>query len=164
MFHPPICLSSCVLIEPVLITIPLERKFGLADLAAGAGRREDFWPSRARAWEIFNSTRLWRMWDRRALKLYVVCCLSRFCARQDLTRFNQEHGLRDTPGSNPTRRTGVTLKCSKVQEIACYRDFTGRQRAYDLICHLCSKSPVHVIWGGISSMCVPRSSVHRRPS
>lgn len=62
----------------------------------------------------------------------------------------QEHGLRPIPDSDPQGRSGVTLKCTKEQEAACYRDVVGRTRVFDYLATLCSsESQVHIVWGAI---------------
>jgi len=61
----------------------------------------------------------------------------------------QDFGLRETTEDDPFDRPGVTLKCTKIQESATYKDRTSQLLAFDLLDMLCSNTPVHVIWGAI---------------
>lgn len=134
----------------MLLTAQHQRTFGsLVDLAGGAVRRRDVWPTRENAWETFMSRPSWQVWDERILKIYVVS--KGHCHLASYNKQRQEHGLRSMPEPDSEGRTGVTLKCSKTQEAACYRDLLGRTRAYDYLSTLC-KSPanqVHIVWGAI---------------
>jgi len=139
-FHPPIHFESFVLVEPMLIVRIHERLYsGPSDrLGKSALVRRDVWSSKDNAWEVFRSRPSWKIWDQRVLRIYV------------------EHGLRDIPSSDPDGRTGVTLKCTKVQEAACFQDVLGRTRAYDFFGHFCSTNQVHIIWGAIHDYVHPR--------
>lgn len=128
-------------------------KPGLAD---GALARRDFWESREEAWTSL-STKGMKAWDKRMVKLFVVSRTPlyppssfRQCNPKTLTHVLQDYGLRETTKDDPFDRPGVTLKCAKVQESATYEG--GRVSgilAFDFLDTLCSKLPVHVIWGAI---------------
>jgi len=133
MYSPQITFESLILVDPMLIPRPLKGQpepMGVP-LEAGAAKRRDIWPSREEALKFFLLRTSFKVWDERVLKLLV------------------EHGLRDLPTAEyPDEKQGVTLKCHKLQEAACYRDTVGRTRAYALLPHLCSILPIHFIYGG----------------
>ncbi|GBE86213.1 hypothetical protein SCP_0900920 [Sparassis crispa] len=75
----------------------------------------------------------------------------------DFSTHNIEYGLRDLPTAYyPDKKDGVTLKCSKVQEIATYMEELGSRRAYDFLPTLCATMPVHFIYGTIDDF-LPRA-------
>ncbi|TCD65459.1 hypothetical protein EIP91_002673 [Steccherinum ochraceum] len=128
----PVTYSAMILVEPMLLPPPTMIPDSDA-LISGAQRRRDIWPSRNAAYEILQSRPSWKIWDPRVLKLFV------------------EHGLRDLPTATyPDKQEGVTLICPRDQEVACYSDKLGRSRAYKFLPTLCSRLPVHFIWGSIS--------------
>jgi len=78
-----------------------------------------------------------KTWDPRVLKI--------FC----------EHGLRELPTAEyADQKTGVTLKCHRMQEAASYRS-KSRIVAYNYLHSACKLLPIHVIYGAIDDhMCV----------
>lgn len=61
----------------------------------------------------------------------------------------QEFGLRETKTGDSFDRPGVTLKCPKVQESVTFKDWSSQVLAFDFQESLCSRTPVHLIWGAI---------------
>ena len=117
--------------------------------------RRDFWESKEEAW-MSLSTKGLKTWDKRVIKLFVVSRTTPThhsapvgalptCSSHVL----QEFGLRETTKGDGFDRPGVTLKCAKVQELATVKDWSSGMLAFELLDILCSKLPVHVIWGAI---------------
>lgn len=77
----------------------------------------------------------------------------------------QKHGLREIPGSDPEGRTGVTLKCTRAQEAACYRDNVGNERAYNFLSTLCDRpdTEVHIVWGAVDDFMYANLYASRSP-
>lgn len=130
-FYPAVRFDSLVLVEPMLFTVRHFKARGHGPkLHETALARRDFWESREEAWTSLSSKGM-KTWDKRVLKLFV------------------EFGLRETTKDDPFDRPGVTLKCTKVQESATYRDWTSQVLAFDFFESLCSNTPVHIVWGAI---------------
>ncbi|KAJ3554135.1 hypothetical protein NM688_g3260 [Phlebia brevispora] len=129
-YMPQITFSSLILVDPMLLRKPLPEEREL-DLETGAVKRRDIWPSREEALSALQSRPSFKIWDPRILKIFV------------------DQGLRDLPTAIYPDKTGVTLKCPKEYEAACYRDRLTRVRAYRYLATLCLKLPVHIIYGAI---------------
>ncbi|KAH9927546.1 Alpha/Beta hydrolase protein [Amylocystis lapponica] len=100
-------------------------------LLEGAQKRRDIWPSRADALAMFQSRPAFKAWD-------------------------HEQGLRELPSAEyPDKTEGVTLKCTKAQEYACYAEAMGHARAFDILPHLYRTLQVHFIYGAVDD-CLPR--------
>lgn len=124
---PRVNLSAMILVDPMIIRKP---KPGESDLefSDAIGKRKDLWDSREAALRYFSSARQWKNWDRRVVKLYAECA------------------LRDLPTeAYPSRTHGVTLKCTKRQEAALYRDRLCSLRAFEYLPTICQRLPVHLI-------------------
>ncbi|KAI0080460.1 alpha/beta-hydrolase [Panus rudis PR-1116 ss-1] len=133
-YLPTLKYHSIILVDPMMYPKPPSGFPPLAtiDLAAGAIKRRDQWPSRSEALQFFQSRPSFKIWDPRVLEAFV------------------NHGLRDLPTAvYPNDNEGVTLKCPRAQEAACYRDTLGRTRAFKYLHVLCDHFPVHFIYGGI---------------
>ncbi|GJJ14568.1 hypothetical protein Clacol_008833 [Clathrus columnatus] len=61
----------------------------------------------------------------------------------------QKFGFRELPTLIYPDKQGVTLTCPKSQEAACYRDRFAARRMFQFLPAICSRVPVHVIWGAI---------------
>lgn len=130
-YKPDLKFRSLILVDPMLVRKPEPGTFSL-DLAAPTAKRRDVWASRADALKSLQQRPASAAWDPRVLELYV------------------EHAMRDLPTlTYPDKTEGVTLKCSRDQEAATYRDPQGYTRAYSYLHHLCTILPVHIIYGGI---------------
>ncbi|KAF7792206.1 hypothetical protein EIP86_003239 [Pleurotus ostreatoroseus] len=129
-YAPPLAFASLILVDPMLLREPRPGGPQL-DLVSPAVKRRDIWPSREEALQTLQARPSFKLWDPRILEIFV----------------NQ--GLRDLPTAIYPDKTGVTLKCPKEYEAACYRDVVGRVRAYRYLPALCSKLPVHFIYGAI---------------
>ncbi|KAI0797268.1 Alpha/beta hydrolase fold-1 [Irpex lacteus] len=127
-FMPEIKFSSIILVDPMIYKTggPI---LNFIELSA---RRRDVWPSYEEAYKQFSSRAAYNAWDPRVLKIYV------------------QQGLRDLPSAEYPDKQGVTLKCTKPQELACCRDTIGKARTWAYLPHICSRLPVHFIFGAIN--------------
>ncbi|KZT01785.1 alpha/beta-hydrolase [Laetiporus sulphureus 93-53] len=142
-YWPKPKIQSFVLIEPM--TTPsgdfeLPQNFKAA-LIAGAEKRRDVFPSREEAFAWLRSRANFKAWNPRVLQIYMT------------------HGMRDLPTAEyPDKTEGVTLKCTKDQEAACYRDQdnAARVRGYNYLSVLSATNPVHMIYGDVDDYIRPR--------
>ncbi|KAF7354814.1 Abhydrolase domain-containing protein mpaH [Mycena sanguinolenta] len=86
-------------------------------LTKGSANRRDIWPSRAEAYRLFKARAAYREWDDRVLRIFV------------------EKGLRPLPTLEypDKNKEGVTLKCTRKQETATYRDNLASPAVYTLM-------------------------------
>ncbi|KIJ33542.1 hypothetical protein M422DRAFT_783130 [Sphaerobolus stellatus SS14] len=101
-------LHSIVLCEPMIVPTDIHMDPGMLK-ATGAwpaitAKRRDIWPSCEEAFKDFSSKKVYQVYHPDVLKAYV------------------EQGLRKLPTALYPEGEGVTLKCTKVQEVACYQD------------------------------------------
>lgn len=89
-------------------------------LVQSALRRRDTWKDREEALTSLAKGR--GRWDKRVLEGYV------------------QYGLKEV-------EDGVTLKCSKAQEAACYRDPLASRRAYVMLPHFLKRVQTHMLYG-----------------
>ncbi|KAG6817019.1 hypothetical protein H0H87_000641 [Tephrocybe sp. NHM501043] len=101
-------------------------------LESGSINRRDIWPSSEEAYRLLKSRPAWKVWDDRVLRIFV------------------RDGMRALPNSIYPDKEGVTLKCSRVQETACYRDPMGPSRTYNVLGFIARRLPVHLIYGAIN--------------
>ncbi|KAG6853401.1 hypothetical protein C0991_004734 [Blastosporella zonata] len=93
-------------------------------LIGGAKSRRDIWPSAEEAYKLLKGRPAWKIWD------------------------DRKDGMRALPTSDyPDKTEGVTLKCTRIQETACYRDPMGPSRAYNVLRSVTRRIPVHLIYG-----------------
>ncbi|TDL22846.1 hypothetical protein BD410DRAFT_803248 [Rickenella mellea] len=98
----------------------------------GVEARRDIWPSESAALAELQGSAAHGNWDKRVMELYC------------------KHWLRNLPTADyPNITEGVTLKFTKLQEIAMYRDTLGRARAYKHLHVACAEIPVHAIYGTV---------------
>ncbi|KAJ7055596.1 Alpha/beta hydrolase fold-1 [Mycena amicta] len=102
-------------------------------LADGAEKRRDIWPSREVAYEQFKSRPAWKVWDPRVLRLFV------------------DHGLRPLPSLEYPDKEGVTLRCTRRQETATYKDKHGISVTYRTIGSIAKRVPIHLVYGAIAN-------------
>ncbi|TFK49390.1 alpha/beta-hydrolase [Heliocybe sulcata] len=127
-YHPPPPFASIILIDPMILgpsfdTAPIGRFLESSTL-----KRRDCWASRE---EAFKSL------------------LPRYRHEEEVMRAYVEHALRDLPTALYPDKQGVTLKCVKTQELACYRDAQSSALAYTYLKHVCTELPVHFINGAV---------------
>ncbi|KAI0342214.1 alpha/beta-hydrolase [Trametopsis cervina] len=134
-YMPKITYESIFLVDPMFYRRTEANT--IKSLPVLSGKRRDVWPTYEEAYKQFSSRPAYQVWDPRILKLYV------------------KYGLRDLPTLTYPDKEGVTLKCTKEQEVACYLDVTGKSRAYAYVHNLCARMPVHFIFGGANDI-VPR--------
>ncbi|KZT40158.1 hypothetical protein SISSUDRAFT_1060517 [Sistotremastrum suecicum HHB10207 ss-3] len=128
-YFPKVKFDRLVFCEPMMFP-PGGPKL---DLATGAEKRRDIWPSKQEAFDWLSNRSAFKIWDKRVLK--------RFC----------EDGMTDLPTVNyPDQTEGVTLKCYKVHEAASYGPEPGKFRALEYMGTLYRRFPVHLIFGGIN--------------
>ncbi|KAJ7055554.1 Alpha/beta hydrolase family-domain-containing protein [Mycena amicta] len=109
-------------------------------LADGSEKRRDIWPSREAAFELFNSRGAWKSWDPRVLRLFV------------------DHSLRALPSLEYPDRAGVTLRCTRRQETATYRDKHGPFVIYVTIGSIAKRVPIHLVYGALMDY-LPRDRI-----
>nr|GAT61200.1 predicted protein [Mycena chlorophos] len=132
-FHPQITPEILILLE-ITCYRPDDPRETSNYLAEGAAKRRDVWPSRDAAYEQFKSRQPWKGWDPRVLRLYV------------------DHGLRPLPSLEyPHVNEGVTLRCTRRQETATYRDRHGVATAYRTIASIAHRVPTHLVYGAIAN-------------
>ncbi|KAJ4500841.1 Alpha/beta hydrolase fold-1 [Lentinula lateritia] len=130
-------ISSMIFIEPMTMPPTLASFQDLAEkLASGSRSRRDVWPSAEEAYKMFKTRRTWRSWDDRVLKIFV------------------DTGLRPLPTLNyPNTQHGtgtpVTLKCTREQETATYRETHGWDRIYRNLPSYASRVRIHIYYGKI---------------
>ncbi|SJL10133.1 uncharacterized protein ARMOST_13517 [Armillaria ostoyae] len=136
-FNPRPVFESLILVE--LMTMNQEQSRGPGTfLVSASSIRRDTWSSKEEAYAVMKRRKAWQVWDDRVLRLFV------------------EHGLRSLPTMDyPDQVNGVTLKCSRKQEIACYRDSLGFSRAYRSMTYFVKLLPIHLIYGGIDDILPP---------
>ncbi|KAJ3869036.1 Alpha/beta hydrolase fold-1 [Lentinula novae-zelandiae] len=130
-------ISSMIFIEPMTMPPTLASFQDLAEkLASGSRSRRDVWPSAEEAYKMFKTRRTWRSWDDRVLKIFV------------------DTGLRPLPTLNyPNTQHGtgtpVTLKCTREQETATYRETHGWDKIYRNLPSYASRVRIHIYYGKI---------------
>ncbi|KAJ6590066.1 Alpha/beta hydrolase family-domain-containing protein [Mycena vulgaris] len=105
-------------------------------LTEGSMGRRDVWPSRAEAYRLLKARSAWRAWDDRVLSVFV------------------ETGLRPLPTLEyPDKdKAGVTLKCTRKQETATYRDGLAIDVAYHLMGLTVRRFRTHFIAGAVDDV------------
>ncbi|EPQ53626.1 alpha/beta-hydrolase [Gloeophyllum trabeum ATCC 11539] len=127
-FYPPPRFVSLVLVEPMILG-PSFTGGSVAEFLEGStAKRRDVWASREEAYLALLPR---YRYDRDAMASYV------------------EHALRDLPTALYPDKQGVTLKCTKWQELACYRDYQSNKLAWRYIKDACADLPVHFINGAV---------------
>lgn len=135
-FYPKMPFKSFILVEPMCFPqepAGMTRDFGVF-LTNSALKRRDIFPSREDALAWLKSRAGFKVWDERVLQAFV------------------DHGMRDLPTAEyPDKKDGVTLKCTRAMEVACYVQHTntGRVRGYNYLPYLCSTYPVHFLYGAV---------------
>ncbi|PPQ76614.1 hypothetical protein CVT26_012740, partial [Gymnopilus dilepis] len=130
-YHPKLPYRALILCEVMLMNRELHVK-ATSSLVGGVERRRDVWPSKEEAYAVLKGRGAWRAWDGRVLRRFV------------------EHGLRPLPTAEyPDKKDGVTLKCTRAQEMACYKDWLGPRRTYNSFGDIVRQVPTHLIYGAI---------------
>ncbi|KAJ3881032.1 hypothetical protein F5051DRAFT_501459 [Lentinula edodes] len=131
-------ISSFIFIEPMTMPPTLGSFQDLAEkLASGSRSRRDVWPSAEEAYKMFKTRRTWQSWDDRVLKIFVDTGLRPL---PTLSYPNAQHGGAGTP---------VTLKCTREQETATYRETHGWDRIYRNLPSYASRVRIHIYYGKI---------------
>ncbi|KIJ33543.1 hypothetical protein M422DRAFT_213426 [Sphaerobolus stellatus SS14] len=128
---------SLVLCEPIILptdmTLSPRIAKSITSWPSVTEKRRDIWSSLEDVASDLSARRSFRIYDPEVLKAYI------------------EHGFRLLPTALYPDKEGVTLKCSKTQEAACYRGSADtNRRLYDFFPTLTTRLPVHVIWGEIN--------------
>ncbi|KAH7930373.1 hypothetical protein BV22DRAFT_1109402 [Leucogyrophana mollusca] len=130
--QPRFHFSSVILVEPMLSPQGPEAVYPLRlGLVKGAYERRDVWDTKEDAYRYLKSRRRTERWDPRVLELYI------------------KYGLRSHPGSNHriAPYNGVTLACSRDEEVTMYRDADGATKAVADLNQVCARIPVSVVFG-----------------
>ncbi|KAF7309567.1 AB hydrolase-1 domain-containing protein [Mycena indigotica] len=139
-FQPQIQPEQLILLE-ITCYRPEDPRSKVNYLAEGSEKRRDIWPSNEAALSQFQSRPPWKLWDPRALQLFV------------------EHGLRPLPSIEYPDKQGVTLRCTRRQETATYRDPHGIATTYNTIGRLSKRVPIHLVYGSIANH-IPRPMIN----
>ncbi|KAF9269513.1 hypothetical protein L218DRAFT_890089 [Marasmius fiardii PR-910] len=129
-FFPVISFEAFILVE--IMTMKKNTEGPQPNvLARGSSNRRDIWPSKEEFYESLKSRGSWRFWDDRVLRIYT------------------EHGLRSLPTKEyPDKTEGVTLKCTRRQETACYVD-SGHTLVYRNFKAFTKRFPIHLVYGAV---------------
>ncbi|KAJ7594117.1 Alpha/beta hydrolase fold-1 [Mycena floridula] len=130
-YGPTLKYEALVLVE----LMSLSPKFGAKTsetLEKGGMARRDIWASKEEAYQLLKARRAFKVWDDRVLRIFT------------------ETGLRDLPTLEYPEGQGVTLKCTKKQETACYRDRLGPFGPLRVIGTFAKRMPVHMLYGEIN--------------
>jgi hypothetical protein len=148
--------SAIILLEPPLIDRQVfeehreERFKQVEQLRKAIAKSRNAWPSKEAAREYFSCRSPWKSWDRRALDIYVVRSKRThflFLLTQILFVFPypKEHGLRCY--TNSAGAISIVTKCSKASEQAPFTEYDETFNATEQIERVCSKVPIHIIFG-----------------
>ncbi|KAJ4477253.1 Alpha/beta hydrolase fold-1 [Lentinula aciculospora] len=125
--------DSMILVEPMTMEPVAVAKSPAQKLASGSESRKDIWASAEEAYKMLKARRTWQVWDDRVLKIFV------------------ETGLRPLPTLDyPEIKDGVTLKCTRKQETAAYRDTHGWVTVYRGLKTYASRVRIHLYYGKIN--------------
>ncbi|KAJ3795334.1 Alpha/beta hydrolase fold-1 [Lentinula aff. detonsa] len=124
--------ASIVLVEPMTMEPAAAAKGPANKLASGSESRRDTWSSVEEAYRMLKARRTWQVWDDRVLRIFVAS------------------GLRPLPTLDyPDIKDGVTLKCTRKQETAAYRDTHGWVTIYRGFKSYASRVRIHLYYGKI---------------
>ncbi|KAJ7057046.1 Alpha/beta hydrolase fold-1 [Mycena amicta] len=137
-YHPPLKPELLILLE-IMCLRPEDTQRMMTFLVNGSERRRDIWSSREAAYEQFKTRVPWKTWDARVLGSFV------------------EHGLRPLPSLEyPDKdKDGVTLRCTRRQETATYRDTHASGVVYRMMHDVARRIPTHLVYGAIDDY-IPR--------
>ncbi|KAJ7026791.1 Alpha/beta hydrolase fold-1 [Mycena alexandri] len=130
-YQPPVKPEQLILVEIMCIranAVPKMMQF----VTEGSQNRRDIWPSRENAYQAFKARQPWKSWDDRVLQKYV------------------EHALTDLPTLEHPDKEGVTLKCTRQQETAVYRDPLASAVVYRMMGSIVKLVQTHVIYGSLA--------------
>ncbi|KAI9464011.1 Alpha/beta hydrolase fold-1 [Lactarius psammicola] len=131
--YPFVSWSTVILVEPMIVhrnNFTGKNQF----LLKGALKRRDMWSSREEARKFLRERSL-NSWDPRVVDIYI------------------KYGLRELPTlTHPNKTQGVTLNCTKAQEIATYGENIGRVKAQRFLATFCKEVPTHVVFGEIADI------------
>lgn len=113
-FFPRIPYAAIHLVEPMLVHNRYEISPNKLEL--GAVSRRDIWPTHEDAYRSLKSRAAFREWADTELRNYVVSKTILGIINNIINYRKQEYGLRHLPTLDYPDKTGVTLKCSKIQE------------------------------------------------
>ncbi|TFK95878.1 hypothetical protein BDV98DRAFT_346518 [Pterulicium gracile] len=113
-----------------MITAPTPKAITVQNfLAASTEKQVDTWTSLQQAREAMLKKAPWRSWDKRAFEAF------------------SRYGLKPVDIANPMGP--VTLKTSKIDTAATYRDPHGLRRCYLYLGDLVKHIPVHMVFGDV---------------
>ncbi|KAK1232831.1 hypothetical protein PQX77_004057 [Marasmius sp. AFHP31] len=139
-FSPHVKFEAAVLVE--IMTMSKEASIAgttvdTNPVAKSVLSRRDIWSSKEEAYSSLKKRSPWKTWDDRVLRKFV------------------EYGLRPLPSKEyPSKSEGVTLKCTRKQEAACFLD-AGHSLVYRNFKNFTKRVPVHLIYGDVDDV-IPR--------
>ncbi|TFK95989.1 Alpha/beta hydrolase fold-1 [Pterulicium gracile] len=126
---PPIPWTALIAVD-VMITAPTPKAITVQNfLAASTEKQVDTWTSLEQAREVMLKKAPWRSWDKRAFEAF------------------SRYGLKPVDSADATG--AVTLKTSKMDTAATYRDPHGLRRCYLYLGDLVQHIPVHMVFGAV---------------
>ncbi|KAJ7172983.1 hypothetical protein C8R43DRAFT_978122, partial [Mycena crocata] len=135
-FQPELKPDCLILLEVMCLTSEAAPRM-MNFLVEGSVSRRDIWSSKEEAYKALKARPAWKVWDDRVLRTYV------------------EHGLTPLPTLEYPDKEGVTLKCTRRQETAIYRDTLASAVVYRLMGSLVKRIPTHLVYGAIPDyLCV----------
>ncbi|KAG2153451.1 Alpha/beta hydrolase fold-1 [Suillus bovinus] len=129
--EPAFKFSSVILVEPMLSPTAEAVEPLCRTLIKNAYERRDVWPSREYAHQDLRSRTRCKRWDPRVLDLYI------------------KFGLRTHPGARHLKMPydGVSLACSRDEEVAMYREPDGATKPVQDLDKICPRIPVSIVFG-----------------
>ncbi|KAJ7177600.1 Alpha/beta hydrolase fold-1 [Mycena filopes] len=127
-YHPRLRPEQLILLELMCLRQSAVPKL-MNMLTNGSDNRRDVWPSREAAYASFKARQPWKSWDDRVLGKYV------------------EHALTPLPSLTYPDKEGVTLKGTRRQESAVYRDTLASSVVYRMMHIIAKRVPTHLIYG-----------------
>ncbi|KAJ7021643.1 Alpha/beta hydrolase fold-1 [Mycena alexandri] len=155
-YQPPVKPEQLILVEIMCIranAVPKMMQF----VTEGSQNRRDIWPSRKNAYQAFKARQPWKSWDDRVLQKYVVRTLH--SANVLLHNPGMDRLLLGTRSYGPPHtghpdKEGVTLKCTRQQETAVYRDPLASAVVYRMMGSIVKLVQTHVIYGSLADSLV----------
>ncbi|KAJ7432133.1 Alpha/beta hydrolase fold-1 [Mycena galericulata] len=129
-YQPEVKPECLIMLELMCLKVDAIAKL-MKFLVDGSSKRRVIWPSREEAYQSLKARPLWKAWDDRVLRTYV------------------EHGIRTLPTREYPDQQGVTLKCTRAQELATYRDTHASSVVYRMMGTIVNRFPTHLVYGAI---------------
>ncbi|KAJ6511479.1 alpha/beta-hydrolase [Mycena vitilis] len=129
LVEPPM-MTREVLAEASKLTGPNSPHAQMDMVIATVGKKRDIWPTREDARQWMSRRHPWKIWKPEVLNRFV------------------EFALRDLPTATyPETQGGVTLCCTRQQEVTGYTYYQDAIDGVDRLTEICAALPVHCIFG-----------------